>query len=72
MNYKIDKGVPIPPRTRTTKYPFGLMEVGDSFEVPSGDRAKIISACFHYNKRKEGRFTVRKVGKDQYRVWRVA
>ena len=33
MDYKIEKGIPLPKRTRTAKYPFADMQVGDSFVV---------------------------------------
>ena len=32
--YKIEKGIPIPPRTIKHMYPFEDMECGDSFAVP--------------------------------------
>ena len=39
MTYTIESGVPVPPRTNTntSKYPWGLMDVNDSFMVPDGN-----------------------------------
>jgi hypothetical protein len=35
MKYQVEKGIPVPsPNTRSTKYPFRDMVVGDSFVVP--------------------------------------
>ena len=34
MEFKIDKNIPLPKRTRIAKYPFAEMAVGDSFLIP--------------------------------------
>jgi hypothetical protein len=69
--FKIEKGVPIPAKrtNRATGYPWGQMEVGDSFYAP-GKRSADFSA-YRAAALKHGiRYTVRKEG-DGVRVWRV-
>ncbi len=74
--YKVDKGIPVkkvlPPRTI---YPFGEMEVGDSFFVPAGDAPirKLYNAASQYGKRHgkgQKKFAVRSVPSGA-RVWRI-
>jgi hypothetical protein len=75
---KIDKGLPIPDRTKETasKYPWRAMEVGDSFLVAqepgeaihmARDRANKIT---QYAKRTGRTFCTRKV-EGGVRVWRL-
>ena len=85
MNFQIETGVPVPKRTagRTgSKYPFGHLEVGQSFLVPASDEdteatiAKKVgtlrSAIGAFNKRNpgHGKFAVRPVA-EGVRVWRT-
>jgi hypothetical protein len=69
---KIEKNVPIPkPRSNYSKYPFGEMEVGDSFVVLDEDRTKIAPAVSWYGKRNNKKFTVRNLPDGVCRVWRI-
>ena len=69
--YEIENNVEIPElkRFRYYKYPFDLMEVGQSFKVEGKNPSSAVS---QQNKRNpEKRFIVRREG-DDFRVWRVA
>ena len=86
--YKLDKNIPIPPRTRSgnTKsriYPFHEMDITtgasktDSFVVPFGKRASVSACIRSYSKRTGKKFTARTVwnqvtGEKAVRVWRTA
>jgi hypothetical protein len=80
MNYKIDKGIPLPDRGTVSKYPFAEMEVGDSFVVSDNEQTSIISAANSFGKKFDPRrkFVSRKItdtsGKYNHtiRIWRVA
>ena len=68
--YEIENGVKIPElkQSRKGKYPFDLMEVGQSFKVEGKNPSSAVS---QRNKRNpEKRFIVRREG-DDFRVWRV-
>ena len=72
-DFVIEKGVPAPEARYRNKYPFGEMEVGDSFFVPGGEAGKLsnsasVYARYHGRKLK---FSARKV-EGGARVWRVA
>lgn len=75
MEFKIEKGIPIPPGKKI--YPWPEMEIGDSFTVSitNGDlsraRKRLSSAAVHHQKKHGGRFTVRKIDDNTLRVWRV-
>jgi hypothetical protein len=63
----IEKGIPLPPqkfgRGAPRKYPFHVMQVGDSVYVP-GTKCPSPGACA------KGKFATRKVD-GGYRVWRT-
>lgn len=70
--YKVEKGIAIPKkdsRGRPSKYPFSIMEVGDSFEVNSA--AKVAPAASVHGKKYGKKFIVKRHG-DAYRCWRIA
>jgi hypothetical protein len=71
--YKIDKDVPVPEKF-TSKYPFGDMEVNDSFFVEGTDKKtmrRLIGASNWASKRYPAtRYSVRKVD-GGVRVWRI-
>lgn len=82
--YEIERGVPLPPRANLaghTKYPFGEMEIGDSFFIPidtiDGKKPSdsVSSAAYVFGKRNNKKFTTRQVREEGtikgYRVWRV-
>jgi len=71
---KIDSGIKLMKdegRGRPNKYPFGEMEVGDSFPVPEGDGFRSRCAASAYGKRYSMKFSVRKY-EGGYRCWRVS
>jgi len=70
---KIEKGIPLPnpDNPRRPKGPVRIametMEVGDSFVTDSRNR-KMVGSTALLIKRK---FATRKIGDDQYRIWRL-
>ena len=69
--YTIEKNVPIPEnRGRLSKYPFGEMELGDSFVVEKEKMNTIRTNCSTYGKSHKKKFVVRKDG-DKIRCWRI-
>lgn len=72
MDIQIDKGVPLPVGGAKSKYPFGVLQVGDSFLFPAGTpRNKASSAALNHGKRHGVKFTVRAEG-ERFRCWRIA
>ena len=67
MTIKIDHNVPIPSPKGDRKYPFGTMEVGESFFV-----AGKINIQYHaYKPRKFTQRIVTENGARGLRVWRI-
>lgn len=66
MEFKIEKGIPIPPRSKYTPPP---MDVGDSFATTRGItntlRARYDRSYPEYT------IAVRKQRDGQYRLWRI-
>ena len=76
MEIKIEKGVPVPPKSRNggrkLKYPFDQMEVGDSFAA-NAPQNTVLSSARAYARRNPGMtFTTREIDKKSCRVWRIA
>lgn len=69
MTINIDKGVPIPTdlRGRPKKYPWREMDVGDSFV--GGVAARSLTT--RMGKSTGQKFTSRKIGENEFRIWRV-
>lgn len=72
--YKIDADVPVPtePEVMSDRFPLTSLEVNESFEFPSADRAFVQSMASTLKKRKGLTFTVRKISDDAARVWRTS
>uniref|UniRef100_A0A6M3LZ78 Uncharacterized protein n=1 Tax=viral metagenome TaxID=1070528 RepID=A0A6M3LZ78_9ZZZZ len=73
--YKIDKNIPIPSKL---KYPFGEMEIGDSFEIDVGeDSTEHVSATTReaiWRFRKNHpllKFSLRTIDEKHIRCWRI-
>lgn len=66
--FKIEKNVPIPVARGRRKYPLHKMEVGDSFQFPKEDSAKVSAAAWVYGSRHGMKFTV---SISERRCWRV-
>lgn len=80
MAFEIEKNIPIPkPPTGFTKYPFGEMEIGDSFFMRCSEadvlklKTRIRGATRPFRKRRNttARFEVRRVS-GGVRCWRTA
>lgn len=63
---KIEKNVPIPEGYKNSKWPFGQMKVGDSFQIPAELMGKAPSAMSYFGKRNKMKFSQR-----GGRVWRI-
>ena len=84
VQFKIDKNVPLPDdmRSRVSKYPWGMMDVGDSLFLPieKGDDGKrmknrIAQSCRNFGKKQEPqwKYTLRYRLENEVsgvRVWR--
>ena len=77
--FKIESGIPIPPRSRgpgrKSAYPFALLEPGQSFFVKKAKSKTMSVLANQHGKRLGRRFTVRTViesGKEGVRIWRQA
>ena len=77
MSFKIEKNIPIPDecKKRSCKYPFRLMEVGDSFlvepkqgESPRDTQTRVLCASRNY---KNMRFRTKVIEDEGIRCWRV-
>lgn len=74
-SFRIDKGVPIPPPTPARphgphlRWPFRLMEPGDSFRLPYRVRRDAEHAAFTAAARAGVKVTFRRI-KGGIRVWR--
>ncbi len=72
--YEIEAAVPIPRRRTEHKYPYASLAVGESFLVVDEAPAKYAIVCAHqWAKRRENgrKFTIRKLDKTGWRIWRV-
>lgn len=73
--FAIEKGIPAPPERDTPfRYPFGQLEVQDSFFVPAentGTIPRVRAAAAMYAKRHGMKF-VTKQSDGGIRVWRIA
>ena len=69
--YEVEKGVPQPtPRDMFLKYPWKVMDVGDSFFVPDSEISS--RQNFHSCAKNRGiKISTRRVD-DGIRVWRIA
>ena len=69
--YKIEKDIPVP--ASRCKYPYRLMEIGDSIFIPNADippSGSYPSASYFSKRNPEYKFTIRRV-KGGYRTWRI-
>lgn len=67
----VESNVPLTPRPLHSKYPWPLMEIGDSFLVPGVTISHIASLAHRAAKRLNVKFTCRTM-KNGIRVWRIA
>lgn len=70
--YEIDKGIPIPPRSCASKYPWADMKVGDSFFVPGNKtRCEAVQAAAKYRSQRTAEKYVTRTKPNGVRVWRA-
>lgn len=77
MEFKIEKGVPLPkPRQNIKALPLSKMEVGDSIFLPGKKSTNGANGSLsHWSRKLGAKFTQRKAtvdGVDGVRIWRVA
>lgn len=72
-DFTIEKGVPMNKKGRSLKYPFGKMQVGESFFVGSDPAIaqRVRSAACVYANRHKLKFSIFKNDDGEYRCWRV-
>lgn len=73
MQYKIERGIPIPPRNRGTrdpKYPFRDLRVGDSFYVPNKKVQDLSRVAQYWAHKDNTKFSFRSID-DGVRCWRI-
>lgn len=73
-NFVVEKNVKIPKRgTRSFRYPFGTMQVSDSFFVGADGTVaqRVRSASGAYGRRTNKKFSVLKNYEGEYRCWRI-
>ena len=71
MTYTIEPNLPIPDKHRTPKYPFGRMDLFDSFEFDVKDITRVSSAASEFGIRHNKKFLVRNLANGKARCWRV-
>lgn len=74
--FVIDNDIPVPPKrgggfTGQYKYPFGCMEIGQSFFVPQKHRIRPAIGLTGYNRRLAPKKFVQRIVDGGVRVWRV-
>lgn len=70
--FKIERGVPLPPRGTQSAYPFSEMKVGDSFLVPlDGRKAVNIQHALWFSAKRKGVHILTRSDSQGVRVWRV-
>lgn len=72
--FKIEKNIPVPcnkSKRGGYKYPFNIMEVGDSFLVENRTMKKM-SSIVHYAQKSTGFKFMSRSGDGGVRVWRIA
>lgn len=70
MTFKIEKGVPLPPKRSASKYPFKEMGVGDSIFVDGKDGPKAVRAAYIWGRRNNVGMAARREH-NGHRIWRV-
>ena len=68
--FTLERGLAIPERKTSPKYPYEQLELGDSFYIQDGDLAKLCNANYREWRRTGKKYTARKVDKG-VRVWRI-
>ena len=69
INIEVSKDVPLPEPKR--RYPYGVMDVGESFFVNGGKLQVVCNANYRAGKRLDRKFIAR-CEESGVRVWRVS
>jgi hypothetical protein len=67
---KLEKNIEIPEKQKIAKYPYDVLELGDSFYVQDGELGRLCNANYREWRKSGKKFTARKVD-GGVRVWRV-
>ena len=68
---KIEKGIPIPQQgSQNIKWPFGELEVGDSFVMKGKDKPTVASYVSYWRRKTGWGFATRRV-EGGTRIWRT-
>ena len=75
-NFIIEKDIPIPQKELKQKYPYNLMEIGDSFAVQTTDNkwiTRLQTSAVQYRRRFNNtrKFKVMRVNENEIRCWRI-
>ena len=74
--FKVEKDVPIPLATKSRKYNFHKLkfEVGDSLLITEHKVLNALLSFVNQNRKKSlgHKYITRKVGENQWRIWRVS
>lgn len=73
--FKIEKKIPIPNNITgkvgaTAKYPYSKLSIGDSFVIDS-ETDNFRSTMSKYGKSHNLTFTIKRLNKQQCRIWRI-
>ena len=66
----VDKGIEVPKSVNRNRYPYKVMEIGDSFFVPDGKLNQICNGNYRAGKQL-GRKFVARTESNGVRVWRT-
>lgn len=69
ITVEVSRDVPLPPPRR--RYPYGEMEVGESFLIPGGTLQVVCNANYRAGKRLSRKFIARRE-EGGVRVWRTS
>jgi len=67
--FKIEKG--IAPKSKSNKYPFDQMEIGDSFVISKNERPKASMSAYQHGYRTGTKYSCRLDDKGDLRVFRI-
>jgi hypothetical protein len=69
--FKVDTGIPVP-EGNYGRYPFPVMNIGDSFSFNKDMLKRLRCAAHAYAQRHNGvRFVFRQISEDEWRCWKV-
>lgn len=69
VEYKIDRGIPIPVKTKLP--PLNELAINESVSFPIGKRASVQTTAYRLKRQTGKEFRVSKISESEARVWRV-